>query len=529
MEEEKNHRSIHDIELYISSKRIDIIKYFGVKTFAYVDRYHIHPIEKRVLDVHKECVDYVISKLISDYKNKKDLVTLSGLLNYMFREFHLFTLKKLLVPIAKRKYNKSKNINKYKRNVKPVEVRKHNKGCFKVITLIKQTYNQIVFEIFNYFDVTGLMPDHLLADINDTIKLPQTPNNCQTLELDRFCFSLLTFISCCLEKIGEIHGFEIKYGNESSNKKLINESSKYHELSSKISNYVGGLNTAESSQNVAKSHKEVLSLMVSKLKQLNGMEDDTFWFELNKSKLFGFEHSYFREYYEYLQNPASFFETSNSKILKAKLSRIFSSSANIYHFLLFFIYSFHLYPLMNPSKKFRYSFTKINKLKIEALHVKHTLLLHIIFWVFESILAKYVNKQIKQLEKEILQLLRIYTCWIKSNRCVLQFAHRRKKFCSLLVDFVKILCKLQPELESLSDIHRPVRPYIFIEDYEVSGVIAFNCELSDFNDNLLEDRRYPNQNGADNTISDIEENSMRVRAIYTSLVKFLSATNSSLK
>lgn len=512
------------LEQLICSKRDDIGKLFANNSFVYVNRIYLSPIQKRILEVHNESFQFLCSQLIECYQKKSDLSLYIKLLGYQYNEFDDFILKRLQSEYSSMTNNKRRKKRKEKRyKTKKVEIHKQIEKHMKILKSVGDEYKQILSYIFYKFNFAEVVSRDVLQLIKEAIDYSSENEPLLVLENNKFTLSLLKLVTFCLNILNNIQNMPIKLTNIKSTMKMINFQDIVLELS-KIEVVVKEMNKANDHMDF-QANKRILQVMSLKLNQLKDSEEDVYWFETNRNELLSFGDSYFSEYYEYLEDPSQFFEVAKSSKLKSKLLKVFSSSHNVFDFIKFFIYSFHLYPILIIGKKFRYSFTKINKTKLDLLHGKHKLLLHIIFWLFESALTKYVRKPLKKLNEEMLKLLRIFTCWIKSNRCVLQFAHRRETFVALLENLVNLIWKFQPKLEYYTDIHRPCRPNQFKEDEEVKGIIAFNCELSDFNDSApcMESDDDKRLFRISELVKESDENYLRLQAIYVSIIKFLSA------
>lgn len=510
-----------ELEQFIYTTRDELCLIISSNNFAYVDRSYISPVEKKISEVHERCFQYICRGLMVSYEKKNELTSSLVLVDSLFNGFDARIVAKLksenicMVNCKRRK--KYKGIKR--RHITTVEIRKHSSSFAHIIKMISTAYKRILGFIFSNFHMLDIVDKAIYEDIIKAIGLFAEDTEPHKLEKNKFSFSLLELTRRCFKRSNELRSNYITKKAERNEYDIRINNLDCHML--RVIEQLKSMNCINLTE--FETNKQVLNVMLLKLYQLKDMKEDKTWYEDNKIRLFAGKKSYFNEYNDYLEDPAQFFAASNSLKLRSKLSSMFSNSQSIFGCIKFFIYAFHLYPILNSEKRFRYSFTKINKTRLDELHGKHKLLLHIIFWLLESALAKYVSTPVKKLDTEMLKLLRIFTCWIKSNRCVLQFAHRRDKFCKLLENFVKLVWRFQPRLENFSDIHRPCRPAKFEEDIEVKGVIAFNCDLSDFNDDL------PGSESSEKRqlfyitelVSTSDDNFLRLQALYISVLKFL--------
>ena len=125
-----------------------------------------------------------------------------------------------------------------------------------------------------------------------------------------------------------------------------------------------------------------------------------------------------------------------------------------------------------------------------------------------------------------LGIIRLIMCWIKSNKFLLQYAHRDISFCKLLADSVNKFNNYKIFGTNLYMEHRPKRAYLFDEDIKFKGFSHIRYMLSDFNDKHI----FENNGGitmlvrdTDNStkLSAYSENLLRLTAIISSIIKFL--------
>ncbi|KAH3902074.1 uncharacterized protein SCODWIG_00066 [Saccharomycodes ludwigii] len=84
---------------------------------------------------------------------------------------------------------------------------------------------------------------------------------------------------------------------------------------------------------------------------------------------------------------------------------------------------------------------------------------------------------------QYLAFLRIVNCWLKSNKLVLQYAHRNEDFNKTFSTILNMIIKSNKSTIELT--HRPKRQYYFREDVELREFQPINFAMSDFNDSGL--------------------------------------------
>lgn len=83
---------------------------------------------------------------------------------------------------------------------------------------------------------------------------------------------------------------------------------------------------------------------------------------------------------------------------------------------------------------------------------------------------------------EILGMVRVINCWIKSNPIVLRYSETDIEFVNSLAYLVNDIMKNKPSLSFNITGHHPKRKYWFEEDLMVKGLSFINFQLSDFED-----------------------------------------------
>lgn len=168
---------------------------------------------------------------------------------------------------------------------------------------------------------------------------------------------------------------------------------------------------------------------------------------------------------------------------------------------------------------------KIDKLawiKIKKRYLKWTFLF--IKNIFSSIMEQNWIEKFNN-SNSSLGIIRLIMCWIKSNKFLLQYAHRDVSFCKLLADSVNKFNNYKVFGTNLYMEHRPKRSYLFGEDLKFKGYSHIQYMLSDFNDKNI----FENNGNTTMLLGDIEssarhsaysENLLRLTAIISSIIKF---------
>ncbi|CAB4255180.1 similar to Saccharomyces cerevisiae YDR206W EBS1 Protein involved in inhibition of translation and nonsense-mediated decay [Maudiozyma barnettii] len=126
-----------------------------------------------------------------------------------------------------------------------------------------------------------------------------------------------------------------------------------------------------------------------------------------------------------------------------------------------------------------------------------------------------------------LGILRFIMCWIKSNKYLLQYAHRNRGICKILANSVNMFNDHHIVGTNLYVEHRPERPYLFQEDILVRELFYIKYRLTDFNDKIIFEHK-DIVNGLlgcpedSLKLSVYSENLLRLTAIISSIIKFLS-------
>ncbi|EJS42362.1 ebs1p [Saccharomyces arboricola H-6] len=83
---------------------------------------------------------------------------------------------------------------------------------------------------------------------------------------------------------------------------------------------------------------------------------------------------------------------------------------------------------------------------------------------------------------EILGMVRVINCWIKSNLMVLQYSQTNIEFVNSMAYLINDIMKKKPSFIHNINEHLPNRTYWFEEDLTVKGLTFINFQLSDFED-----------------------------------------------
>lgn len=126
----------------------------------------------------------------------------------------------------------------------------------------------------------------------------------------------------------------------------------------------------------------------------------------------------------------------------------------------------------------------------------------------------------------LLSITRVIICWIKSNKLVLQSAHRHKKICRSLGHYINTLIKIQKLPAPIESLKRPEREYFFEEDIELKDFTCIKSTLTDFKDNKIFDmpdivERLSGFLSKESRMTLKDENRNRMAAILTSISRFL--------
>lgn len=125
----------------------------------------------------------------------------------------------------------------------------------------------------------------------------------------------------------------------------------------------------------------------------------------------------------------------------------------------------------------------------------------------------------------ILSITRLITCWIKSNKLVLQSAHRHKRLCQSLCHYINNLLKSRKKV-AIDSMKRPEREYFFQEDVKIRDFTCIKSMLTDFNDDKIFQMpdivdRVSGFVSKKHKLTIEEENVMRINAVLTSISRFL--------
>ncbi|SCV04786.1 LAMI_0H19108g1_1 [Lachancea mirantina] len=149
---------------------------------------------------------------------------------------------------------------------------------------------------------------------------------------------------------------------------------------------------------------------------------------------------------------------------------------------------------------------------------------HLIFLLNNIVAKEWAQNN----DGQYLALLRIVMAWVKCDKNVLKYAHRREDFCTSISKIMnQISTSSQVKLFEME--HRPQRNYYFDEDVSLREVKTFRHALTDFQDeNIFKepDAALRVAGLYDKKYSVEEENDLRRQAIVVSLKKFLSKNSS---
>lgn len=170
----------------------------------------------------------------------------------------------------------------------------------------------------------------------------------------------------------------------------------------------------------------------------------------------------------------------------------------------------------------------VKSMRVHTLTNNHELYLQWALIILSEIIYVIMDKdfRIKYEKYEYLASVRLIMCWIKSNKVILQFAHRNINFCRKLAESINNFANFDVYGTNLHARHRPIRPYLFEEDVLLHDFSCIDFMLSDFNDNDLL-RNSPSIDklygcpGEKEVLDNYSENLLRLTAVVSSILKFL--------
>lgn len=179
---------------------------------------------------------------------------------------------------------------------------------------------------------------------------------------------------------------------------------------------------------------------------------------------------------------------------------------------------------------------KVSYMKLALLNDRQNSYLNWSFDIFSLIICEIMDKQCtdKLINYEYLGIVRIIMCWIKSNKIILQFSHRNEIFCKTLAYSVNELADFDEDGIDLYAERKPSRPYFFQEDIMLREFSCIHYVLSDFNDKTIFNskdvvNRVMGYESKLEKLSSYSETLLRLTAIVTSIIKFLSKNNFGIK
>lgn len=152
--------------------------------------------------------------------------------------------------------------------------------------------------------------------------------------------------------------------------------------------------------------------------------------------------------------------------------------------------------------------------------------------VINNVIKESWNKNIEAYQ--LLAMVRIIECWLKSNRAVLQYSHRDEKFCKALALLLNDMIKSKKIDITTISTHRPKRSYFFKEDVDLKEFASLKFALTDFNDDEIFARndkadRLVGVPPEEEKLDASDEALLRLQAILASGIKFLAKNSCGIK
>ncbi|EDO14661.1 hypothetical protein Kpol_340p8 [Vanderwaltozyma polyspora DSM 70294] len=130
---------------------------------------------------------------------------------------------------------------------------------------------------------------------------------------------------------------------------------------------------------------------------------------------------------------------------------------------------------------------RIKKISLDEISEKQLAYLKFAFdlisHIFNNVIAKGWENNLEKYE--YLAMVRIVICWIKSNKSVIQYSHRNRKFCDSFVNLLNNFLSSKKFTEMTIPDVRPGRAYFFQEDIFLKEFSPIKYALADFNDTAI--------------------------------------------
>ncbi|CAG59660.1 uncharacterized protein GVI51_G08371 [Nakaseomyces glabratus] len=494
------------------------------RNYAFVDRQHICGLIRKLNDVRVYVIHYIqsySSNNLTVSQSKLGTVTLNDVIYLSWKHIYYYILCRLLRILAT-----------LKRKKRSLNLSTQYKKCFKgfkvLISDILSALKEILLTVLTLADPNAIFSPTIIKQLLSILNVESLPTKTTISASARISLPIIQSVNQLLLHIGDT---QVK-SSFILGKSLGFDIPNTYYLSSLITPYEGTCR-----QKIADYFWEtkmydnfIIKLIESMIVPTRNTRPTQIMF-LEYFKRY--TRSSFATFINYCIKIINKGDIEQSMSLETEgILQFFQNPSQILDQALLMIYFFHICPLLASHGNFEYEYDNIKKLSYKNLDDRHKAILQLIFEILEShVLTQMPNNEDLQISD--LVLLRLILVWIKTNRPILFFAHRRRPFIHQMAS-IQQKYAVQYQISNANKIiHRPKRLYLFKEDIDYRGLICFGSELTDFNDELIQScedvaDRIMGFVDQQDKLSEEDELKLRYLAICSSINKFNGQTTNTI-
>lgn len=169
---------------------------------------------------------------------------------------------------------------------------------------------------------------------------------------------------------------------------------------------------------------------------------------------------------------------------------------------------------------------------LKPMHLKYLKFVSDYFVIIlNNVSQRLASKPSRQ--SSFLDVVRVLGSWMKSNKCILQFFHRDRRFCNALAQLLSVILKRKGTNNASHLNHKPKRKYFFREDVILKDFPCIGYSLTDFDDSEILTRqdvlnRLLGSPPRDEKLDECVETELRLHAIACLSIKFLRGNSAGI-